>query len=138
MKEINALSEVIAKKINQARKDKLQGILEKDREYLKLVKDVEAFNKEVAKLVEVQSKFQDKVESIKKRLKLEVGEGNGIGYLSVNSVFNSWNKDYQFSIHPTINSISYNNLTDKLILKNIGGDLDVNKFIDEMVKELGN
>jgi len=134
-KELDALSSVIYTKINKARAEKLQKKLEEDKEYLKLLTDVEAFNKEIGKLVDMQAKLDQKAESIEKRMGLSYASSSHIGYLDTDKIFHSCKESEKYRIVPTTNSVYTNQIKDSLILKNIGGELNVDKFVDEMVKQ---
>jgi hypothetical protein len=134
MKEIDALSSVISSKINKARAVEIEQRLKKDKEYLKLLKDVEIFNKEIVKFIEMEAKFRERIDSIEKKSDLKYSSSDSIGYLSTEKVFNCFNYR-EYKIIPTTNILFNSEIKDKLVLKNIDGELKVDDFIDEIVKE---
>jgi hypothetical protein len=132
VKEIKVLSGEISKRVDEVRKKKLKKLVEGDKEYIKLKKEVDVFNVEVVKMVKRVVEFNEKVDKIRERLKLEKysGVGEGLGYIK-----NSCWGGNSFSLSYGINSLREDKVFNRLMIDNIDGDLKVNELIERMVEE---
>jgi len=131
VKEINVLSEVISKKVNEERKKMLEEKLEKDKDYKLLVEKIKKFNVEIDKLRKVEDEFGKSIEKISSKLGFGF-EKDKLGYLGCDKVL-YYSKE--FSIRNSINSVYEGEIYNRLMIENIDGDLNVNNLIERMVKE---
>ena len=137
VKEINVLSNVISKKVNEERRKVVDEKVKKDKEYLGLVKKIDEYNKKLGELGKIEKGFEESIKKIEKKLGLGSRyEGKGrIGYLSYNNVLNSNYRRDEFNIIININDIWENEIYNKLMIENIDGDLKVDDLINRVVKE---
>ena len=137
VKEINVLSNVISKKVNEERRKVVDEKVKKDKEYLGLVKKIDEYNKKLGELGKIEKGFEESIKKIEKKLVLGSRyEGKGrIGYLSYNNVLNSNYRRDEFNIIININDIWENEIYNKLMIENIDGDLKVDDLINRVVKE---
>jgi hypothetical protein len=131
VKEINVLSEVISKKVNEERKKMLDEKLEKDKDYKLLLEKVKEFNVEIEKLRKVEKEFDKSIEKIVSKLDLGF-EKNKLGYLNCNRVM-YFSKEY--GVNRILNNVYESDVYNRLMIENIDGDLNVSNLIDRMVKE---
>ena len=131
VKEINVLSEVISKKVNEERKKMLEEKLEKDKDYKLLMEKIKKYNVEVEKLKKVEDDLSKSVEKIVSKLGLGF-EKDKLGYLSCNRVM-YYSKEY--GVNKVLNSVYESDVYNRLMFENIDGDLNVSNLIERMVKE---
>jgi len=137
VKEINCLSEVIIKKVNDERKKLLDERVKKDKEYLGLVKKMDEYNKKLKEMEKLEKSFDESVKKIEKRLNLGNGyeDKSKIGGLVFNNILSSSYGRKDISISMGINSVYNSEIYNKLMIENIDGDLNVDDLINRMVKE---
>ena len=137
VKEINCLSEVISKKVNDERVKLLDERVKKDKEYLGLVKKMDEYNKKLKEMEKLEKSFDESVKKIEKRLNLGNGyeDKSKIGGLVFNNILSSSYGRKDISISMGINSVYNSEIYNKLMIENIDGDLNVDDLINRMVKE---
>jgi len=131
VKEINVLSEVISKKVNEERSKVFEEKLESDKDYKLLVEKIKKYNVEVEKLKKVEDDLSKSVEKISSKVGFGF-EKDKLGYLNCNRVL-YYSKEY--SINKNVNRVYENDIYNRLMIENIDGDLNVNNLIERMVKE---
>lgn len=137
VKEINVLSNVISKKVNEERKKKLESIVKKDKEYLGLMKKIEEYNKKVKEMEKLEKGFGEIVKKIEKKLNLgsNYDDKSKIGYLNWNGVISGSYGRKEVSVNINNNCIYEYDIFNKLMIENIDGDLKVDDLINRLVKE---
>jgi hypothetical protein len=127
-RELEVLSSVICKRVEEEKKKVLEGKLKKSKEYLSLVKEGES----IEKLVEELRKRGDSVSERVSMLNRKLGLGGNKGCVSW-SGFSSYGSN---KVSCSMGYINRRDIEDKLILKNLGGEVDVEEIVKEMIKEL--
>ena len=137
VKEINVLSEVIGRKVNDERKWWLDERVKKDKEYLGLMKKMDEYNKKLKEMEKLEKSFDESVKKIEKRLNLGNGyeDKSRIGGLVFNNVLSSNYGKKDISIGIGINSVYSSEIYNKLMIENIDGDLKVDDLVNRLVKE---
>lgn len=137
VKEINVLSNVISKKVNEERRRLVNEKVKKDKEYLGLVKKIDEYNKKLGELGKIEKSFEESIKKIEKKLGLgsRYEDISRVGYLSYNNVLNSNYRKDEFKISINSNDIWENEIYNKLMIENIDGDLKVDDLINRVVKE---
>ncbi len=137
VKEINVLSEVICRKVNDERKRLLDERVKKDKEYLGLLKKMDEYNKKLKEMEKLEKGFDEVVKKIEKRLSLGNGydDKSKIGSLSFNSVLSSNYGRKEVFIMYSVNSVYNSEVYNKLMIENIDGDLKVDDLVNRLVKE---
>ncbi len=135
VKEINVLSSVIGKKVNEERRKLLDEKVNGDKEYVSLMKKIDEYNKEIKRMKKLEDSFCESIRKIEKRLNLgnNYEDKSRIGYLSIINVIGSYNKEFGIGIG--LNSIYGDEIYNRLMIENIDGDLKVDDLINRMVKE---
>jgi hypothetical protein len=135
VKEINVLSEVIGRKVNDERKRLLDERVNGDKEYVSLMKKIDLYNKEIKKMKKLEDDFCESIRKIEKRLRLgnNYEDKSRIGYLSIVNVIGNYNKEFGVGIG--LNSLYGNDVYNRLMIENIDGDLNVNDLVNRLVKE---
>lgn len=130
-RELVVLSSEIVKGINEERKRIGEEKLKKSKEYLSLLKEVEKINKVKKEWNEGRKKLGKKVRELNEKLGFKLND-RGYGYLNFNDyMYGEDNCDLKFNI----GWVSNNVIMDKLILKSLGGDINVEEIVKEMIKE---
>jgi len=137
VKEINVLSEVIGKKVNDERRRLLDERVKKDKEYLGLLKKMDEYNKKLKEMEKLEKGFDEVVKKIEKRLSLGSGydDKSKIGSLSFNNVLSSNYGRKEVFIMCSVNSVYSSEVYNKLMIENIDGDLKVDDLVNRLVKE---
>lgn len=137
VKEINVLSNVISKKVNEERKKLLDEKVKKDKEYLGLLKKMDEYNKKLKEMEKLEKSFSDSVKKIEKRLDLgnRYEDNNRIGNLSFNDILSSSYGRKEIGVSISYNSVYESEVYNKLMIENIDGDLNVNDLMNRMIKE---
>ena len=135
VKEINVLSEVISKRVSDERKKMMDEKVGKDKEYKLLEKKVDEYNKKLKEMEKLEKGFNESIDKIRKRLNLGSGydDISRIGNVGCNNVIGSYNKE--FRVYYSNNSLSCNEVYNRLMIENIDGDLNVNDLMNRMIKE---
>ena len=135
VKEINVLSSVIGKKVNEERRKLLDEKVNGDKEYVSLKKKIDDYNKEIKRMKKLEDGFCESIKKIEKRLNLgsNYEDKSRIGYLSIVNVIGNYNKEFGIGIG--LNSIYGDEIYNRLMIENIDGDLKVDDLINRMVKE---
>lgn len=127
-RELEVLSSVICKRVEEEKKKVLEGKLKKSKEYLSLVKEGES----IEKLVEELRKRGDNVSERVSMLNRKLGLGGNKGCVSW-SGFSSYGSN---KVSCSIGYVNSGDIENKLILKNLEGEVNVEEIVKEMVKEL--
>ncbi len=131
-KEIEVISGVVCKKVEVERKRVMEEKLKKDKDWGKLLKEGEELDKLLKVVKGKGDEINGKIKKLNEKYKLSGGSNNGwIGWSGINVYGNS-----DIKINYSSGYVMRNEVIDKLILKNIGGDVDVDKLIGELVKEM--
>lgn len=127
-RELEVLSSVICKRVEEEKKKVLEEKLKKSKEYLSLVKEGESIEKLVGELRERGENVSERISVLNRKL----GLGGNKGYISW-SGFSSYGSN---KVSCSIGYVNSRDIENKLILKNLEGEVNVEEIVKEMVKEL--
>lgn len=128
-RELEVLSNVISKRVEEEKKKVLGEKLKKSKEYLSLVKEGESIGKLMEELRKRGESVGERISVLNKKLELGGNKGyirwSGVNYYSSN-----------IGVDFVVGYVSSRDIENKLILKNLGGEVNVEEIVKEMVKEL--
>lgn len=127
-RELEVLSNVICKRVEEERKKVLEEKLKKSKEYLSLVKEGESIEKLVGELKKRGESVGERISVLNKKL----GLGGDKGYISWSGVNYYSNSKVNF----VVGYMNSREIENKLVLKNLEGIINVEEIVKEMIKEL--
>lgn len=116
--EMNVISSVVSKKVNDLKYEKIKSKIEKDVDYKKLVK--------ISKEKELLSKKLSEINKLNNDLVIKIRNK-----FNINNVFIDNNSE----IKVMFNNVNYNNIYNDIILFGIDKELNVNDLINKLVEK---
>ena len=127
-RELEVLSSVICKRVEEEKKKVLEEKLKKSKEYLSLVKEGESIEKLVGELKKRGESVGERISVLNKKL----GLGGDKGYISWSGV----NYYSSSKVNFVVGYMNSREIENKLVLKNLEGIINVEEIVKEMIKEL--
>ena len=127
-RELEVLSSVICKRVEEEKKKVLEEKLKKNKEYLSLVKEGESIEKLVGELRKRGENVSERISMLNRKL----GLGGDKGCVS-------WRGFSSYGINKVSCRMGYINrrdIEDKLIMRNLEGVINVEEIVKEIIKEL--